>query len=101
MKPYVGVIVIYKDLMGTGNPAIVNAVNEDGTVNLGEFHPSGHTSVRLKVAFGRNPGQWLWPENSDIPNAENAKVHAAAATAAAKKADEAKKMLAAASKQGA
>jgi hypothetical protein len=60
-KPYVGAILVYNDLLNNPNPAIVNAVNADGTVAITEFNPAGHTAYRPKVALGPDIGQCDWP----------------------------------------
>ncbi len=59
MKPYVGLIVLYRDKMDLQHdPALVQAVNKDGTVDLTVFHTAGHAGPQAKVKAGDDPGQW-------------------------------------------
>lgn len=44
------------------SPAMVQAVNEDGTVELIVFSVYGGIFFNHNVVEGTGPGQWSWPE---------------------------------------
>lgn len=44
------------------SPAIIQSVNDDGTVNLVFFSVAGNTSFRLSVAKGQKLYEWSFPE---------------------------------------
>jgi hypothetical protein len=54
-------IILYKTGPDSYSPALVTAVNEDGSVNLTVFLPSGNTVGAQNVAEGREIGDWAWP----------------------------------------
>lgn len=65
MKPTIGRIVLYGQLNGLPavrerHPAIVQAVNDDGSVRLFVFGPASY-SIQNNVTEGEGPGQWIWP----------------------------------------
>lgn len=81
MKPTIGRIVIYTGVgrlapSVTEVPAIVTAVNEDGTLDLTAF-PPGVSPVMLRAIREKgtepgtdatkryDPGEWFWPPRSE------------------------------------
>lgn len=54
-------IILYRTDPNKYSPALVNAVNEDGSVNLTVFRPGGDTGLVEKVTKGPEIGQWEWP----------------------------------------
>jgi hypothetical protein len=44
------------------SPAIIQGVNEDGTVNLVFFHVNGSIFFRLSVSQGKKANEWDWPD---------------------------------------
>ncbi len=69
MKPTIGRIVLYHpgdagEWSPFRSPAIVQAVNGDGTLNLWVFGPhfiQNVPSVREDADGGGDPGTWSWP----------------------------------------
>jgi hypothetical protein len=58
MKPSIGRIVIFQNKQKLQLPAIVVAVETDGSV---ELHVFGMNPAKAKSTEGIEPGQWQWP----------------------------------------
>ena len=69
MNPSIGRIVVYNHpgsadgkFAPKQSPAIVQKVNEDGTVELFVMSVYGGLFFNHNVAQGQGPSQWQWPE---------------------------------------
>lgn len=69
MKPSIGRIVVYNHpgsadgkFAPKQSPAIVQKVNEDGTVELFIMSVYGGIFFNHSVTQGVGPSQWQWPE---------------------------------------
>lgn len=69
MKPSIGRIVVYHHLGSADglhkpkdSPALIQKVNEDGTVEMVVFSVYGGLFFNHNVAEGTGPSQWSWPE---------------------------------------
>ncbi len=69
MKPSIGRIVVYNHpgsadgkSLPKQSPAIVQKVNEDGTVELFVMSVYGGIFFNHSVSQGSGPSQWDWPE---------------------------------------
>lgn len=64
MKPTMGRIVIYREVVAVGGedlmPAIVQGVEQDGTLRLCVFGRFSQ-SMRYNVKEGTEEGTWQWP----------------------------------------
>ncbi len=61
--PTLGRIVLFTDDIGNTSPAIVNGVNDDGTVSLEVFYRDGVAGKRehARVAHLTDGAHWHWP----------------------------------------
>jgi hypothetical protein len=63
-------VIFYHPVSKVGNemlqsPAIIQGVNDDGTVNLVFFSVAGNVSFRSKVEKGNGAYEWNWPDAID------------------------------------
>lgn len=68
MKPSIGRVVVYNHPGSADgkfprmqSPAMIQKVNDDGTVEMVVFSVYGGLFFNHNVAQGDGPGQWQWP----------------------------------------
>lgn len=57
LQPSLGRIVLFKYSGGLQVPAVITALNEDGTINLFVFDSTGSL---YNIQYGEADGQWDW-----------------------------------------